>query len=169
MRGFYGLGVFAYRFRWAVLVVWAAILVASAFFAPDLSGRLKGGGFEGSNSEAERVQEVMSDEFGVSPAALTVVFTGDGLDARGGEFQDAQQEALADVRKMDEVRYVASYANSEDGRFISRDGEKAYAIIAFSVSIDQTRNVVEEVRAKVRSEELETYVTGAPADRKSVV
>jgi len=163
MRGFYGLGVFAYRFRWAVLVVWAAILVASAFFAPDLSGRLKGGGFEGSNSEAERVQEIMSDEFGVSPAALTVVFIGDGLDARGREFQDAQREALADVRKTDEVRYVASYANSEDGRFISRDGEKAYAIIAFSVSIDQTRNVVEEVREKVRSDELETYVTGAPA------
>ena len=163
MRGFYGLGVFVYRFRWAVLVVWAAILVFSAIFAPDLSSRLKGGGFEGSNSEAERVQNVMSDEFGVSPAALTVVFTGDGLDATGREFQDAQNRALEEVREMDEVRYVASYANAEDGRFISRDGEKSYAIIAFSVSIDQTRNVVAEVREKVRSEELNTYVTGAPA------
>jgi RND superfamily putative drug exporter len=122
VRGFYGLGVFAYRFRWAVLAVWAAILIASAFFAPNLSERLKGGGFEGSNSEAEKVQNVMSDEFGVSPAALTVVFTGDGLEAKGQEFQDAQEEALAEVRKMDKVRYVASYAGSEDGRFISRDG-----------------------------------------------
>ena len=163
MRGFYGFGVFAYRFRWVVLAVWAAILIASAFFAPDLSGRLKGGGFEGSNSEAERVQDIMSDEFGVSPAALTVVFTGGGLDAKGEAFQDAQEQALAGVRKMDEVRYVASYANSEDERFISRDGEKAYAIIAFSVSIDEARNVVEEVREKVRSDELEAYVTGAPA------
>ena len=163
MRGFYGFGVFAYRFRWVVLAVWAAILIASAFFAPDLSGRLKGGGFEGSNSEAERVQDIMSDEFGVSPAALTVVFTGGGLEAKGEAFQDAQEQALAGVRKMDEVRYVASYANSEDERFISRDGEKAYAIIAFSVSIDEARNVVEEVREKVRSDELEAYVTGAPA------
>jgi RND superfamily putative drug exporter len=163
MRGFYGLGVFAYRFRWVVLALWAAILITSAFFAPDLSGRLKGGGFEGSNSEAERVQDIMSDEFGVSPAALTVVFAGDGLDAKGERFQDAQEQALAEVRKMDEVRYVASYANSEDGRFISRDGEKAYAIVAFSVSIDEARNVVAEVREKVRSDELETYVTGAPA------
>ena len=163
MRGFYHLGDFAYRFRWAVLIVWAAVLTFSALFAPDLSGRLKGGGFEGSNSEAERVQNVMSDEFGVSPAALTVVFTGDGLDARGRKFQDAQEKALRGVRKMDEVRYVASYAGSKDGRFISRDGEKSYAIIAFSVSIDQTRNVVADVRDKVRSEELNTYVTGAPA------
>ncbi|MDQ3429427.1 MAG: MMPL family transporter, partial [Actinomycetota bacterium] len=163
MRGFYQLGAFAYRFRWAVLVVWAAILIFSAFFAPDLSGRLKGGGFEGSNSEAERVQNVMSDEFGVSPAALTVVFTGDGLDATGQEFQNAQEQALEEVRKMDEVRYVASYAGSKDGRFISRDGEKSYAIVAFGVSIDQARNVVADVRSKVRSEELNTYVTGAPA------
>ena len=163
MRGFYGLGVFAYRFRWAVLAVWAAILIASAFFAPNLSDRLKGGGFEGSNSEAERVQNLMSDEFGVSPAGLTVVFTGDGLDARGQRFQDAQEGALAEVRKMEEVRYVASYAGSQDGRFISEDGEKAYAIIAFSVSIDETRNVVAEVREKVRSDRLNTYVTGAPA------
>src|SRR4028118_1529727 len=108
MRGFCLRGAFAYRFRWAVLIVWAAILAFSALFAPDLSGRLKGGGFEGSNSEAERVQNVMSDEFGVSPAALTVVFTGDGLEAKGRPFQDAQEEALAEVRKMDEVRYVAS-------------------------------------------------------------
>ena len=42
MRGFYGLGVFVYRFRWAVLAVWAAVLIASAFFAPNLSDRLKG-------------------------------------------------------------------------------------------------------------------------------
>ncbi|HEX2183211.1 MAG TPA: MMPL family transporter, partial [Rubrobacteraceae bacterium] len=33
----------------------------------------------------------------------------------------------------------------------------------FNVSIDETRNVVDEVRGKVRSDELETYVTGAPA------
>ena len=163
MRGFFGLGVLVYRFRWAVLAAWAVVLLLSALFAPNLSDRLKGGGFEGSNSEAERVQNVMSDEFGVSPAALTVVFTGDGLEARGREFQEAQEEALRDVRRMDEVRYVASYAGSQDGRFISRDGEKSYAIIAFSVSIDQTRNVVADVRSKVRSKELNTYVTGAPA------
>jgi RND superfamily putative drug exporter len=163
MRSFYGLGDFTYRFRWAVLAAWAVILVLSAFFAPNLSDRLKGGGFEGSGSEAERVQDIMSDEFGVSPAALTVVFTGDGLNARGREFQEAQEEALEEVREMEEVSYVASYAGSQDGRYISDDGGKSYAIIAFNVSVDQTRNVVAEVRDKVRSDELDTYVTGAPA------
>ena len=139
------------------------LVIASVFFAPDLSGRLKGGGFEGSNSEAERVQDFMSEEFGVSPATLIVVFEGDGLPARGEEFQGAQDEALEGVRRMPEVRHVTTYASTQDARFISDDGEKAYAVIAFNVSIDETRNVVEEVRGKVRSEELDTYVTGAAA------
>jgi RND superfamily putative drug exporter len=163
VRAFYDLGVFTYRFRWVILLAWGVLLLASVFFAADLSGRLKGGGFEGSNSEAERVQDLMSEEFGVSPATLIVVFEGDGLSAGGEEFQSAQERALAGVREMPEVRYVRTYADSQDARYISEDGKKAYALIAFSVSIDETRNVVKEVRGKVRSETLETYVTGAPA------
>ena len=139
------------------------LVIASVFFAPDLSGRLKGGGFEGSNSEAERVQDLMSEEFGVSPATLIVVFEGNGLSARGEEFQRAQEEALEGVRRMPEVRDIRTYAGTQDARFISDDGDKAYAVIAFNVSIDETRNIVDEVRGKVRSGELDTYVTGAAA------
>jgi putative drug exporter of the RND superfamily len=163
LRVFQLLGLFAYRFRWAILLVWAVLVIASMFFAPDLSGRLKGGGFEGSNSEAERVQNLMSEEFDVSPATLIVVFEADGLSARGEEFRRSQDKALEGVRRMPEVRYVTTYADTQDARFISDDGEKAYAVVAFNVSMDETRNVVDEVRGKVRSEELETYVTGAPA------
>src|SRR5918998_15751 len=160
---FHLIGIFAYRFRWAFLLIWGVVLLTSVFFAPDLSGRLKGGGFEGSDSEAERVQRLMSEEFELSPATLTVVFEGDGTPARSEEFQTSQERALEEVRKLDKVRYVASYADSEDERFISKDGKRSYAVIAFNVSIDETRNVVEEVRTRVRSDELETYVTGAPA------
>jgi putative drug exporter of the RND superfamily len=139
------------------------VLISSSFFAPGLSEQLKGGGFDGANSEAERVQDLMSDEFGLSPASLTVVFTGDGIPARGEEFQKAQEDALADVRKLDNVRQVISYADSEDSRFISEDEKKSYAVVTSDVSVDATRNVVDEVRRKVRSDKLETYVTGAPA------
>jgi putative drug exporter of the RND superfamily len=160
---FHSIGVFAYRFRWAILLIWGLLLISSSFFAPGLSGKLKGGGFDGANSEAERVQDLMSDEFGLSPATLTVVFTGDGIPARSEEFQKAQENALAGVRKLDNVRQVVSYAGSRDPRFISEDGKKSYAVVTSDVSIDATRNVVEAVRSEVRSDKLEAYVTGAPA------
>jgi len=160
---FQSIGVFAHRFRWSILLFWGLLLISSAFFAPELSGRLKGGGFEGANSEAERVQDLMSDEFDRSPATLTVVFTGSGIPARSEEFQRAQEDALAGARKLDNVRQVVSYAGTKDDRFISEDGKKSYAVITSDVSVDATRNVVDEVRSKVRSDRLETYVTGAPA------
>ena len=163
MSIFHSIGVFAYRFRWAILLLWGLLLISSSFFAPGLSGKLKGGGFDGAKSEAERVQNLMSGEFGLSPATLTVVFTGDGIPARSEEFQKAQENALADVRKLDNVRQVISYAGSKDSRYISEDGKKSYAVVTSDVSIDETRNVVEDVRSKVRSDKLETYVTGAPA------
>jgi RND superfamily putative drug exporter len=163
LRIFHSIGVFAYRFRWAILLVWGGLLITSAFFAPELSGRLKGGGFEGANSEAERVQNLMTDEFGASPAALTIVFTGDGMSARSKEFRDAEDRALDRVSRLRDVQQVASYRGSGDPRFISKDGKKSYAIVTSKVSVDETRNVVDGVRREVRSNELETYVTGAPA------
>ena len=120
MRAFQLLGLLTYRFRWAILVVWAALVIASVFFAPELSGRLKGGGFEGSNSEAERVQNLMSDEFGVSPATLIVVFEGENLSARGETFRSAEEAALEEVRRMPEVRYVTTYADTRDSRLSPR-------------------------------------------------
>jgi uncharacterized membrane protein YdfJ with MMPL/SSD domain len=101
LRIFGTLGRLVYRYRWFVALFWGALLLTGAFFAPNLSDRLKGGGFEGANSDAEKVQDIMADEFGASPSTITVVFEGDGLDAEGDEFQKAQDTALDEVRKLD--------------------------------------------------------------------
>jgi putative drug exporter of the RND superfamily len=157
------LGRLGYRYRWFVLVVWGALLVSGAFFAPNLSDRLKGGGFEGANSDAEKVQEIMADEFDASPSTITVVFEGDGLDAGSEEFQEAQNAALAEVRELDEVSSIVSYADAQDPRFLSESGERSYTLVSFEIPIDQAQGLADEVRGKVRTEELTTYVTGAPA------
>ena len=163
MRIFHALGCLVYRYRWFVLLIWGALLVSGAFFAPNLSDRLKGGGFEGANSDAEKVQEIMADEFDASPSTITVVFEGDGLDAGGEEFQEAQNAALDEVRELDEVSSIVSYSDSEDPRFLSKSGESSYSLVSFEIPIDQAQGLADEVRSKVRSEELTTYVTGAPA------
>ncbi len=160
---FQRLGYLTYRYRWPVLAFWAFVLIAGAFFAPQLGGRLKGGGFDGSGSEAERVQQIMVDDFGVSPATLTVVFDGGGLSAKSEEFQKQEQQALKDLRNMKEVGFVTTYADTKDPRFISEDDTKSYAVVGFNISIDETQDVVGEVRDRVRSDGLTTYVTGAPA------
>jgi len=163
VRIFHRLGEFTYRYRVAVVLAWAVLVVVSAFLAPNLGSRLKGGGFEGANSEAERVQDLMSDEFGVSPATLTIVFDGDGLPAKGDEFQRRESAALQGLQDMRETEQVTAYSDSEDPRFISEDGKKSYALVSFNVSSEETEDLVAEVRNHVRSGSMKTYVTGAPA------
>ncbi len=157
------MGRLVYRYRWFVLLVWGVLLISGAFFAPNLSDRLKGGGFEGANSDAEKVQEIMADEFDASPSTITVVFEGDGIDAGSEEFQEAQNAALDEVRELDEVSSIVSYSDAEDPRFLSESGERSYALVSFGIPIDQAQGLADEVRGKVRSEALTTYVTGAPA------
>ena len=156
LRIFYSLGRLVYRYRWLVVIFWGVLLVTGAFFAPNLSDRLKGGGFEGADSEAERVQDITSEEFGVSPSTITVVFEGEGLSAESAEFQEAQDAALAEVRELDEVGNVVSYSETNDPRFISESGESSYALISFEVPIDQEQGLADEEREAVRSEELTT-------------
>jgi RND superfamily putative drug exporter len=157
------IGRFSYRYRWFVLAVWAALLVAGAFFAPNLAGRLHGGGFAGANTEAERVQDVMVEEFGFSPTSLTVVFTSDGIRARSTEFQRAEQQALKGVGDIQGVSSVRTYRDTQSPEFISQDGHKSYAVIGFDVTADRATDMVDTVRKEISSQELETYVTGAPA------
>ena len=163
MRIFYSLGRLVYHYRWFVLLLWGALLVSGAFFAPNLSDRLKGGGFEGANSDAEKVQDILSEEFDTSPSTITVVFEGDGLEAESDEFQEAQNAALDQVRELPDVSSVVSYSEAQDPRFISESGERSYALVSFGTPIDQAQDLADEVRGKVRNDELTTYVTGAPA------
>jgi len=146
-----------------VLLLWGLILITAAFFSPRLSGQLKGGGFDGSGKDSELAKDLMVTEFGLSRATLTVVFEGDGLSVKSEEYQRAEEEALEPLRKMEEIRSVTTYADTKDQRFVSKDGEKTYAVIGFNVSANETQDLVDQVRRKVRSDELTTYVTGASA------
>jgi putative drug exporter of the RND superfamily len=157
------LGRFTYLRRWPIVLFWAVVLVTAALFAPKLGGQLKGGGFEGSGRDSELAKDLMVEEFGFSRANLAIVFEGDNLSARSEEYQRAEDEALEPLRKMEEIRSITTYADTRDQRFLSEDDNKTYALVGFNVSADETQSLVDDVRRKVRSDELTTYVTGPSA------
>jgi RND superfamily putative drug exporter len=144
-------------------VFWAVVLVAAAFFAPKLGGQLKGGGFEGSGRDSELAKDLMVEEFGLPRATLVIVFESDDLSAESEEYRRAEDEALEPLRNMEDIRSVTAYADTGDQRFLSEDGTKTYALVGFDVSVAETQRLVDEVRRKVRSDELTTYVTGPSA------
>jgi RND superfamily putative drug exporter len=142
---------------------WAVVLVTAALFAPKLGGQLKGGGFEGSGRDSELAKDLMVEKFGLPRATLAIVFESDKLSARSEEYQRAEAEALKPLRNMEQIRSVSTYADTNDKRFLSENGNKTYALVGFNVSVGETQSLVDEVRRKVRSDELTTYVTGPSA------
>ncbi|HLL38580.1 MAG TPA: MMPL family transporter, partial [Rubrobacteraceae bacterium] len=163
MSLFARLGRFTYRRRWPILLFWSVVLVTAALFAPKLGSQLKGGGFEGSGRDSELAKDLMVEEFGLPRANLVIVFESDNLSARSEEYQRAEDEALEPLRNMEAIRSITTYADTKDQRFLAEDGNKTYALVGFNVSVDETQNLVDEVRQKVRSDELTTYVTGPSA------
>jgi putative drug exporter of the RND superfamily len=139
------------------------VLVTAALFAPKLGGQLKGGGFDGSGGDSERVQDLMNEEFGLSRASLTIVFESEDLSVKSEKYQRAEDKALEPLREMEEIRSVTTYADTKDQRFLSEDGNETYALVGFNVSLNETQSLVDEVRRKVRSDDLATYVTGPSA------
>jgi RND superfamily putative drug exporter len=142
---------------------WALVLVTAALFAPKLGGQLIGGGFEGSGGDSELAKDLMVEKLGLSRANLIIVFESDNRSARSAEYQRAEDEALEPLSNMEGIRSVTTYAATRDRRFLSEDGNKTYALVGFNVPADETQSLVDEVRGKVRSDELTTYVTGPSA------
>ena len=105
----------------------------------------------------------MVEEFGLPRATLAIVFESNKLSARSEEYQRAEAEALEPLRNMEQIRSVSTYADTNDKRFLSENGNKTYALVGFNVSVGETQSLVDEVRRKVRSDELTTYVTGPSA------
>jgi len=71
------LGRMAYRWRWAILIVWGATLLLSLPVLPRVAGSLKVGGFSSPNTEAAHAREVLQRELGFAPSTLLVVYQSD--------------------------------------------------------------------------------------------
>ena len=57
----------------------------------------------------------------------------------------AQNASLEGVREIEETRFVTTYSDSQDERFISEDGDDSYAVVGFEVSENQTQELVDRV------------------------
>src|SRR5215213_6682184 len=115
------LGRMAYRWRWAVLIVWGAALLLSLPVLPRVAGSLKVGGFSSPNTEAARAREVLQRELGFAPSTLLVVYQSDELQVNDSAFQAAIDRSLVDVRALPGITGII-LPRSDPG-LISDDGD----------------------------------------------
>jgi putative drug exporter of the RND superfamily len=165
MFGF--LGRMAYRWRWAILIVWGASLLLSLPVLPRVAGALKVGGFSSPNTEAARAREVLQRELEFAPSTLLVVYQSDTLTADDPAFQAAIDRSLARVRTLPSVTGII--LPSADPNLISDDRDTAYSIAGLSAEPEEAQRLVPEFEAAlVPQDGVRISVTGAGASYRDI-
>ena len=141
-------GGFVYRRRrWLALF---ALVVAIAFgsLAAGATDHLTTGGWLDPKSESAQVSDRLEQDYGAGRTAFIALFesTDPNPDATSADFQSAVAAALAPVLQVDGVTGVTGYRQTNDPRFISTDGRKAYVLIGLDVNEDRSIDLVTPVK-----------------------
>ena len=142
-------GGFVYRRRrWLALL---AIVVAGVFgsLAGTVSSHLTSSGWLDPTSESAQVSGRLEKDFGAGRTSFLALFESSdpNADATSAEFQGATATALAPVLAVHGVTGVTGYAQTQDNRFVSTDGHKAYVLIGLDVDEDKSIDLVDPVKA----------------------
>ena len=87
-------GRFIYRRRYAVIAVWAVLVIALLPFAPRAREFLKPGGFTNENFQSVEARRVLQDRLDVSVISVELIFVSRELTAYEPDFIDAVETAL---------------------------------------------------------------------------
>lgn len=159
---FASLGRFAVRFRWAVVAVWAALLLAALPVLPRVEEPLQVGGFSSPRSEAALARSVLQDELGFPPSQMLVVFRSDGTPIDFPANLDRIDATVRPVTRLENVTDVI--LPTRDRNLISDDRTTAYVLVGLDLPPEEAQRLVPAFEAALGDPgDLEMLVAGAPA------
>ena len=126
------------RFR-TVLVLAGLLCVLAAAFGGTALDSLAGGGYTPADSESNRTQDRLNDDFrGGSPNLILVATADRALDSAG----TGLQQRIAD---SDDVSWVSSYWSTQDPSLLSKDRRSALFLVRLDGGEDQALRSVREL------------------------
>jgi putative drug exporter of the RND superfamily len=156
-------GHFVYRFRWPVLLISIALLIASGAIASQ-GGKLESGGFI-ETAESGRASKLIERELPrAGGSTFTLIFSSPTLMWNTAEFQTAVTDALKDLRADTRIDSISTpYDSAGLPSQVSKDGRAIAVDVAVKDVIEIARDYYPELRAKVRSDKIDVQATGVLA------
>ncbi len=158
---FAGWGRIVHRFRWPVLVLSVALLVATGHVASQ-GGSLKSGGII-ETSESGRALKVMRDELPQSSgSSFSLIFSSKTLKVTDPPFRSDLEAAIKDLAADPRVKSIRTpYETTPPvSRLISTDGRRGLVLVAVQDDISKAQTYYDEMRSKVRPAALEVIASG---------
>ena len=160
---FAALGRATYRWRRWLLPLGLVAVVGLNVWASVDGGRLSQGGWQIAGSEAARGEAVLAERFGEQASSMIVIFTDPDGDAASGAFQATVADAVAPLADEPIVDEILTYVDVGDETFVSRDGEKTFAVVRLTEEMEDAVDDVEHLAGLLAAPVgVETTVTGIP-------
>lgn len=153
---------------WALLapILLAVVLLPLAWRA---TGDLAANGWVPADAEAQRVQELVADEFGQTGNSHVILFSDPSgrLRPQDREFRLAMEQAVRPLRADPSVAAVYTWGSTSnatlDQVLISRDGTRALAIVVLAGEPASASDAIAHLERTLVDTPLEARVGGAPA------
>jgi uncharacterized membrane protein YdfJ with MMPL/SSD domain len=143
-------GAFVYRFRRPIALLSIGIAIASTMLASGVTGALSAGGWTDPDSESAAVTQRLADDFGAGGGSIVAVYRGKaGDDARSAGFQTTIADSLKDLLEDERVDSSIGYAQTQDDRFISKDGTSAYVVVRLNITDEKAVDAMDDFRALI--------------------
>jgi RND superfamily putative drug exporter len=157
---FWRLGHAVYRYRVAIVIVWALLLVGFGLLAQKTPGLLTDNGFTPKGSDSNRGLTQLQRELDLPASLLNLVYTRDGADLT----QESQKQLIMDsLSGLKELPYIQSVSFSSTPR---NDGHNDVqtVIVALKLETDLALAKYPEIKKMVKPPEgMNVYVSGGPA------
>ena len=160
---FAALGRATYRWRRWLPLAGLAIVIGLNLWAGQAGGRLSQGGWQIAGSEAARGEALLAERFGEQASSMIVIFTDPDGDAASDAFQATVADAMAPLADEPIVDEILTFADVGDETFVSKDGDKTFAVVRLTEEMEDAVDDVEHLAGLVEAPAgVETTVTGIP-------
>ncbi|MGH7764755.1 MAG: MMPL family transporter [Candidatus Dormibacteraceae bacterium] len=160
-------GRLVYRFRWATLVLSAALLglsVAALLSGAPLSGN---GGF-GADLPAGQAAKLITDQIqaqqGAAGSSMTLLYSSSSLSVTDSAYQSALESSVTGLSSDPRVTALRTPYNvpaTEQAGLISRDGHKALVIVEIKDGSLKSQKYFQQLVAEVHPAPLSVVATGS--------
>lgn len=162
----YRVGLFAYRFKWAVLLIWLAVLVTLGFVAkmnylePTSTVSIPG-------TPAQIALDKLGKDFPeIGQSSGTVVFKA----TNGSVITDSSERVRGVIQKLQAVSGVKQVIDPlSNENFVSKNGDAAYTVINLDKPMTsiapETRADIAKIVRDAKSDKLSVYMGGDIIDK----
>jgi putative drug exporter of the RND superfamily len=158
---FYRLGRFAARYRWLIVGVWMAAIVAGLPFAPRAGEVLQPGGFVSANADSVRAINELTQKLHLDQTIVQVIFTSSTYTADSPQFVQESQQALKNIADWSQVSGVVSF--TDNPRQISLDHHAAYVNVLLKPDPDSDVDLIPELQRRLQPvPNIQTSIGGGP-------